>query len=192
VSTPVLHLLAGSNGAGKSTFAEKVLIPRTHLPFVNADRIAAEMWPDDRDEQARRAQEVSELAAEERIRLMAEGASFITETVFSHVSKLELLQRARALGYTVSLHVFMVSEDLAVERVADRADFGGHTVPEDKIRARYKRLWGLVAEARDMADRAEFYDNSSLDAPFRRVAVYEYGLVAGEPDWPEWVPGDLV
>lgn len=192
MSTPVLHLLAGSNGAGKSTLAGEILIPRTHLPFVNADLIAEQLWPGDRSEQARRAAEVSRLAAEERVRLMAQQASFITETVFSHPSKLDLLREAQILGYTVSLHIVMVPEDLAVERVADRVAYGGHTVPEEKIRGRYRRLWELVARARQMADRSDFYDNSSLDEPFRRVAVYEYGQPVGHPDWPAWTPAPLV
>jgi predicted ABC-type ATPase len=191
MSTPVLHLLAGSNGAGKSTLAHEILVPRTHLPFVNADLIAEQLWPDDRAEQARRAVEVSRLAAEGRDRLIAQRVSFITETVFSHPSKLELLRDARLAGYTVSLHVVIVSEDLAVERVADRVAYGGHLVPEDKIRGRYTRLWSLVAQAREMTDRADFYDNSSLDAPYRRVAAYEYGQPVGRPSWPSWTPAAL-
>lgn len=191
MSTPVLHLLAGPNGAGKSTLAESILIPRTHLPFVNADLLAEQLWPGDRDEQSRRAAAVSQLAAGERDRLMAEKVSFITETVFSHPSKVDLLRRAQLFGYTVSLHIVMVPEDLAVERVADRVTFGGHTVPEDKIRGRYGRLWELVARARAMVDRADFYDNSSLDEPFRRVAVYEYGQPVGQPSWPAWTPAPL-
>lgn len=127
-----------------------------------------------------------------RERLLAERVSFITETVFSHPSKLDLVRRAQLLGYTVSLHVVMVPEDLAVERVADRVTWGGHAVPEAKIRGRYGRLWALVARARDMADRADFYDNTSLDEPFRRVAVYEYGHPVGRPDWPPWTPAPLI
>ena len=45
MSTPVLHLLAGPNGSGKTTFYEQVVAPATHLPFVNADHIAADRWP---------------------------------------------------------------------------------------------------------------------------------------------------
>jgi predicted ABC-type ATPase len=191
VSTPVLHLLAGSNGSGKSTFAE-ILIARTHLSFVNADLIAGELWPGDRDEQVRHAAEVSVLAAEVRERLLDERSSFITETVFSHESKVELVRQAQQRGYTVHLHVMLVPEDLAVERVADRVETGGHLVPEEKIRGRYGRLWRLVAQARDLVDRADFYDNSSLDRPFRRVAVYEYGQLVGNPDWPVWAPRALL
>jgi len=46
MSSPVLHLLAGPNGSGKSTFVAEVLQEVTHLPFVNADVIAAHRWPD--------------------------------------------------------------------------------------------------------------------------------------------------
>lgn len=191
MGTPVLHLLAGSNGAGKSTLAHEVLIPRMHLPFVNADLIAEGLWPDDRAEQQRRALEVSQLAAQERDRMMAQRTSFITETVFSHPSKLELLGHAQRRGYTVSLHIIMVPEDLAVARVADRVTHGGHTVPEASIRQRYKRLWELIAQARQRADRADFYDNSSLDTPFRRVATYEYGQPVGTTSWPIWTPAAL-
>lgn len=73
-----------------------------------------------------------------------------------------------------------------------RVTYGGHTVPEDKIRTRYGRLWKLVAQTRHMADRADFNDNSSLDEPFRRVASYEYGRPVGEPNWlgwPNWALG---
>lgn len=191
MSTPVLHLLAGSNGAGKSTLAEAVLIPRTHLRFVNADVMAEQLWPGDRPEQSRRAHEVSQLAAAERERLLGERVSFITETVFSHPSKLDLVRRAQEMGYTVLLHVVLIPEDLAVERVIDRVTVGGHSVPEDKIRGRYGRLWDLVATARAMVDRADFYDNTSLDQPFRRIAVYEYGQPVGRPDWPAWTPTPL-
>lgn len=191
MSTPVLHLLAGSNGAGKSTFAHEILIPRTHLRFVNADLIAEALWPDDRSTQAKKASIVSGLAAEEREALLLDGVSFITETVFSHASKLDLMERAHTLGYTIWLHVVLIPEELAVERVLDRVAAGGHTVPEPKIRARYRRLWSLVAQARAAADRAVFYDNSSLDEPFRRIAVYEYGQQVGRPLWPSWTPPEL-
>ncbi|WP_127782956.1 zeta toxin family protein [Rhodococcus sp. X156] len=191
MGTPVLHLLAGSNGAGKSTLAQEVLVPRMHLPFVNADLIAERLWPDDRAEQQRRAGEVSRLAAQERDRLMAQQTSFITETVFSHPSKLDLLHHAQVCGYTVSLHVVMIPEGLAVARVTDRVAHGGHAVPESKIRQRYQRLWELLAQARGRVDRADFYDNSRLDEPFRRVAVYEYGQPVGTPAWPLWTPAAL-
>jgi predicted ABC-type ATPase len=85
---------------------------------------------------------------------MKAGMSFATETVFSHQSKLELVQAAVDAGYLVTLHVVMVPETLAVSRVANRLELGGHTVPEEKIREPYGRLWLLVASAVRIVDSA--------------------------------------
>jgi predicted ABC-type ATPase len=182
-------LLAGPNGAGKSTYVARILRPVTHLPFVNADVIAAKRWP---DEQSAHAYEASKAAAAERERLMAANESFITDTVFSHPSKLELIDVALARGYLVYLHVMLIPVDVAVRRVAERVQYdGGHDVPELKIRERYARLWDLVAQARNSVDRAEFFDNSSAEHPFCRVAEYQHGLRIGELDWPLWTPAML-
>lgn len=192
MSTPLLILLAGSNGAGKSTLAEEVLIPATRLPFVNADVLAEEQWPGDRKSQQSGAAEVSELAAQIRTDLIAQRASFITETVFSHPSKVELVRQAQAAGYQVWLHVVLIPEELAVERVADRVDDGGHHVPETKIRQRYQRLWTFVAQAARLADQTVFHDNSSLDDPLRPIATFHHGSAVGVPQWPLWTPPALL
>lgn len=187
---PVLHVLAGPNGAGKSTFATRILVPATGLPFVNADVIAAELWPDP-GEAEKHAYDAARLAADERARRMDERTSFITETVFSHPSKVDLLTGAAAAGYHVYLHVILLPEVATVHRVAHRVHQGGHSVPEEKVRERYQRLWPLVAQARDVADRSRFYDNSLAKTPFRTVATYEHGGLVGEADWPPWTPDAL-
>lgn len=185
---PVLHLLAGSNGSGKSTFADRVLVPATHLRFVNADLIAAERWPGDA---SAHAYDASRAAAAEREELMATRASFITETVFSHPSKVALVHAAAAAGYHVHLHVFIVPADVTVGRVADRVRRGGHEVPEDKIRTRYARLWDLVAQAREVAEHTTVYDNSTARSPFVPVATYDHGRLIGTATWPSWTPAAL-
>lgn len=188
MSTPVLHVLAGPNGAGKTTFAERVLVPVTQLPFINADEIAAAHWP---GEEEARAYEASQLAARERREAMRAQRSFITETVFSHPSKAELIEQAVAAGYLVTLHVLLIPEPVAVARVAHRVNRGGHAVPQQKIRERYRRLWTLVARARGIAHRTVVYDNSTA-AAFRVVASYERGAPVGTPSWPSWAPSELV
>lgn len=141
------------NGAGKSTFVELTLapplIPRSVL--VNADDIAKQRWPDD---PSGHAYDAALVAAETRDRLVELGRTFIAETVFSHPSKLVLMRSARAAGFTVVLHVVLIPEDLAVERVRHRVTSGGHDVPEGKIRERHRRLWDLVVKAVDLADTA--------------------------------------
>jgi predicted ABC-type ATPase len=188
VSDPVLHLLAGPNGSGKTTFYERVLYPVTNLGFVNADFIATANWP---GEEAVHAYEASMLAAEQRSRLIAERVSFGTETVFSHPSKLELLQTACDAGYLVTLHVIAVPVELAVARVVERVGQGGHTVPEVKVRDRFDRLWGLIHQALHLADEAHVYDNSKAATPYREIARYRDGALVGFADWPSWVPSAL-
>ena len=183
-----LDLVVGPNGAGKSTFVELTLAPL--LPgsgFVNADEIARQRWPDD---PAAHAYQAAQVAAETRAKLIELGTSFIAETVFSHPSKLELIDAARAADYTIVLHVMLIPEELAVERVRHRVDAGGHHVPESKIRQRYQRLWGLVAAAITRCDSTTVYDNSGLKGP-RLVAQMSDGFPIGSPAWPAWTPRAL-
>jgi predicted ABC-type ATPase len=183
-----LDLVVGPNGAGKSTFVELTLAPLLPgSPFVNADEIARQRWPDDA---ASHAYQAARVAAETRARLIQLGVSFIAETVFSHPSKLELIDAARAADYTVVLHVLLIPEDLAAERVRHRVSAGGHDVPENKIRERYQRLWALVAAAITRCYSATVYDNSGHKGP-RIVAQMNDGFLAGSPAWPAWTPGAL-
>lgn len=188
MTDPVLHLLVGPNGAGKSTFFERVLGPSTHLEFVNADVIAASHWP---GREVERAYDAARLAAEAREALIATRQSFAAETVFSHDSKVDLVHRCVEQGYLVSLHVILVPADLAVARVRNRVDVGGHAVPEEKIRDRYARLWTLVRAAITLTHEAFVYDNSRAATPFRLVATFRSGQLTGDAAWPTWTPNEL-
>jgi len=184
-----LDLVVGPNGAGKSTFVREILarqMPGVH--FVNADVIAAERWSED---PANHAYEAAAVAEATRAVLIAGREPFVAETVFSHPSKIALVSEAKAAGYYVAMHVLMVPEELAVARVERRVASGGHDVPEDKIRARYCRLWANVAEAADMVDATTFWDNSNLHGPVL-VAELGSGVILGQPRWPAWTPAVFV
>jgi predicted ABC-type ATPase len=180
-----LDLVVGPNGAGKSTFVRLTLafvLPRSSV--VNADLIAQQRWPDDPETHS---YEAARIAAATREALIAKRKPFIAETVFSHPSKLDLLRHATTARYYTTVHVVLVPEELAVARVAARVAAGGHTVPEEKIRGRYQRLWPLVADAIVLADTATVYDNSHRRGPFA-VAGFSHGFVVGNPLWPDWAP----
>lgn len=180
-----LDLVVGPNGAGKSTFVRFILAGAAPMSsFVNADVIAAQRWPDDA---AAHSYEAAQIAAATRAELIAQGLPLIAETVFSHESKLALIDAARKAGYYVAVHVLLVPVELAVRRVAARVAAGGHAVPEEKIRSRYERLWPLVAAAIEKADTASVWDNSGFDGP-RQVALFSDGLAIGRPTWPTWTP----
>ena len=184
-----LDLVVGPNGAGKSTFVRLTLARSLPpgVPFVNADEIAARRWPADPE---RHAYEAAALAARTRVALLDAGRPFIAETVFSHPSKLDLLTAAHAAGYTVFVHVLLVPVEVSVARVAARVRAGGHSVPEAKVRERYRRLWPLVAVAMSRADSATAYDNARSSGP-RIVAQLAGGSVIGTLAWPAWTPAPL-
>lgn len=188
MSDAVLHLVAGPNGAGRTTLVRHVIAPVAHLPFVNADELAARHWP---GAELEHGHDASELARRAREQLLDHRRSFITATVFSHPSKLDLVRDARSNGYRVTLHVVVIPEELAVARVRERVRNSGHDVPEEKVRARFHRLWPLVAEAISIADESYVYDNSSARNPHRLIAAFLAGRVSGGATWPRWSPTDL-
>lgn len=147
--------------------------------------IAADRWPGGESEHAYEAARMAETTRQELIRA---GRPFITETVFSHPSEVDLAVQAAESGYLEYLHVIMVPVEVTIGRVAHRVRHGGHDVPEHKIRERYERLWSFVTQARSVVDRTVFYDNENDRHPFRRVAVYEHGQPVGAPEWPSWTP----
>lgn len=185
---PVLHVVAGPNGAGKTTFYVTVLEPVTNLELVSADVIAADRWPGDEVEHA---YDAAELAARERAQRIEARTSFATETVFSHESKIDLLRDAGQASYRVTLHILLVPADLAVARVAHRVTHGGHPVPEEKVRARFSRVWGHLRNAITLVDEAHVYDNTEANEPFRLVASYLNGRLIGSAQWPTWAPQEL-
>ena len=181
----LLWVLIGPNGAGKSTYYDTRVAPRLLAEFVNADRIQAEELP---DSGVRGSYAAAQRAQARRDTLFAEGRSFVTETVGSHPSKLELVRKAQALDYEVWVtFIYLESEDLSVARVRRRVRHGGHPVPDDKIRARYVRMAPIGVAAVLAADRGFVVDNSDSERPLRQVMVFD----RGRPTWrcsdlPEW------
>ena len=158
---PILYLIAGPNGAGKSTLYEQVLKPKVQAPFINADLIQKTELS---DQSMAGAYAAAKLAAQRRAEYLTLQRSFVTESTFSHPSKLDLLQQGRAAGFIVMVfHVGVAAADLSVQRVALRVTEGGHDVPEDKIRDRFARNKALIRQAVLQADLGLVYDNSPLN-----------------------------
>jgi predicted ABC-type ATPase len=184
-----LDLIVGPNGAGKTTFVTHILAAKlpVGVPFVNADEIARQRWPED---PAAHAYDAAEMAERTRAKLLAGGISFMAETVFSHPSKVELVRIAKQNGYTVIVHVLLIPESLAVQRVAYRVQAGGHDVPAHKIRERYARLWKNVAASVPLVDTMIVYDNSHHSGPVI-VAEFQGGMALQRLAWPDWTPQPL-
>jgi predicted ABC-type ATPase len=139
---PFLLMIAGPNGAGKTTLTR--WLRRRDIEFgeyINPDDIAREL-EGSYEARVARAQVVADRRRDQCIEA---GRSFSFETVMSHPSKVEILERARAFGFSVQL--FFVGTDdprTNIERVALRVAQGGHDVPEDRIVARWGRTMALL------------------------------------------------
>jgi len=93
-------------------------------PSSGADELERARWP---DEIGAHSYQAGRLAARRREALLQQRQSFVTETVFSHASKLALIERARRLGFVVVFHHIHVSTpELAAARVRTRVSAGGH------------------------------------------------------------------
>ena len=182
---PTIFLIAGPNGAGKTTFYETVLKSRIAVPFINADLIQRDELRDSSMEASYRA---AEIAGVRRAACIEAGKSFVTETVFSHPSKLDLLTGARARGFRLFVfHLGLATADLAVARVKERGREGGHPVPEHKVRERFVRNAPLIRQAALIADRAAVYDASGLNEPPELLLRFEQGRVEYRQDvLPGW------
>jgi len=131
-----LYIIAGCNGAGKTT-ASMLLLPEIlDCPeFVNADEIARGLSPFHPEEVAIQAGKLML----ERIEVLVKGdKSFAIETTLSTRSYQLLVKEAHNNGFKVQLLFFWLpTPQQAVERVATRVSEGGHGIPEDVIIRRY-------------------------------------------------------
>lgn len=175
MSDKQLWMLVGGNGAGKSTFYQRMLKP-TGLPFINADLIAKEIYPEDPEG---RSIDAARIAERMRLNLLVEGRSFCFETVFSHPSKIDFMSQAEALGYQIILVLVLVhvnSTTLNNARIAQRVADGGHNVDPQKVVARVPRTLKHASAAIPLCDYVRVLDNSSLDSPYQPVRTIEHGV----------------
>lgn len=162
---PNVIVLAGPNGAGKTTASRTILAETLRLfTFVNADSIAQGLAGFDPESAAIEASRIML----ERMQILAEQrANFAFETTLAARSLVSWFRTLGASGYRVELCYFWLNTpDLAVARVAERVQRGGHNIPEATIRQRYRRsLHNFFRLYRPIVSAWQVYDNSELGPP---------------------------
>jgi len=135
---PNLYIIAGCNGAGKTTASYTILPEILNCKeFVNADNIAAGISPFNPESVAIEAGRIMLKRINE---LLDEGADFALETTLSTKSYVSFVKKAQQAGYEVALLYFWLdSPQTAYDRVAKRVSQGGHNIPIDVIERRYYR-----------------------------------------------------
>lgn len=159
--TKKIIVIAGPNGAGKTTFARSFLpVEAQCLRFINADLIAAGLAPFAPETAALKA---GRLMLEEIASCVRRGESFALETTLSGLSYLQHITQWRIQGYHVSLYFLALpSAELAVARVAERVQQGGHHIPEPVIRRRFAAgLRNFDQHYKVRVDTWAKYDNAS-------------------------------
>lgn len=165
---PRLYIISGCNGAGKTTASYTMLPEMLECSeFVNSDEFAKGLSPFQPEKASIQAGRY--MIAKIRY-LLKRQMDFGIETTLATRTILKTVRMAQDAGYTVTLLYFWLnSPDLAVERVRARVEAGGHNIPEETIRRRYKV--GIDYFFHDYAPICERWilaDNSQI--PFRVIA----------------------
>ena len=166
---PTIYLIAGCNGAGKTTFAKQFLPTEVKcLRFLNADELARGISPLKPSAGAVQAARLLLTQVDECLR---RRETFALESTLSGKTYIRLFQRARQLGYEIELHYLWLSSPAqAIARVRRRVQQGGHHVPAVDIRRRFKRsLVHLLADYLPLATRWAVWDSRGL--PVKRLAI---------------------
>lgn len=158
---PVLIVIAGPNGSGKTSTTRLVIKHEwaDQCVYINPDEIAQTKFGDWNDVNAVR--QAVEYCEEWREQLLRDHKDFIFETVLSSDGKVDFLKRAKEEGYFIRMF-FICTESPTINaaRIANRVMEGGHDVPIQKIISRYEKAIVNAVKVMRFADRAYFYDNS--------------------------------
>ena len=172
-SHPVVHVVAGPNGAGKTTFATEYLPGFAECrEFLNADLIAAGLSPFAPESQNVRA---GRLMLERMRELVEQRSDFGFETTLAGRTWRSSLLKMKATGYQVHLYfLWLPDAEIAVSRVQNRVRQGGHNVPVEDIRRRYRAgLRNFVQLYRPSADQWSLLDGTLMPPPI--IAKSEAG-----------------
>ena len=163
-----LYVISGCNGAGKTTASYSILPDMLNCKeFVNADEIAKGLSPFQPDKVGI---ESGRIMLSRIKNLMNNYADFAFETTLAAKSYVQLIRNAHLKGYFVTLVFFWLnSPELAVERVNSRVISGGHNIPENVIRRRYRAgIKNLSELYLPISDYWLIIDNS--EPPFQIIA----------------------
>ena len=186
---PVLIVIAGPNGSGKTTITRKILHHEwmEDSVYINPDIIAQERFGDWNSKEA--IMQAVKYCEDWRERCLQEKQSLIFETVLSATDKVDYILRAKEAGFFVRLFFVCTNSPIInASRIAKRVMEGGHDVPITKIISRYQKSISNCKFLSDKTDRTYLYDNSIDRANASLLLRLSDGLIAKRyvNELPEW------
>lgn len=195
VHRPVLIVIAGPNGSGKTTITSRILRHEwlEGAVYVNPDQVAQDRFGDWNSPEA--VLQAARYCEEQREKCLRNRQSLIFETVLSSDGKVDFIRRAHEAGYFIRLFFVSTSHpSINSSRIARRVMKGGHDVPISKIISRYQKSIVNCKRVAAITDRVYVYDNSVDDAEARLLFRMADGRLIKRytDDIPEWALTILV
>lgn len=165
---PELFIIAGCNGAGKTTAAYN-LLPEVFdtTEFINADEIARGINPKNVDAAAFAAGKIMLQKIDDCIKAKR---NFAFETTLSGLTYLKIIEYAKQEGFTITMFfVYLNNVEIAIDRVALRVSKGGHNIPTETIKRRFDKGLINVSKYLKIVDNWYLMDNSLSD--YTEIAI---------------------
>ena len=189
VRKPVLIVIAGPNGSGKTSVTSKILQHEwmEDSVYINPDIVAQEKFGDWNSMDAIKKAVV--YCEEWREKCLTERKSLIFETVLSAKDKIDYIERAKKIGFFIRIFfVCTESPSINASRIAQRVMKGGHDVPIVKIISRYQKSVLNCKHIATKVDRTYLYDNSIENTEAKLLLHLADGKIAKQytEELPEW------
>lgn len=154
-----IEIFAGPNGSGKTTFGEKTFAKRKDVIYLNPDKIAAGLSINGGDVSQFEAGRILFRKADD---CLVKNVSFAFETTMSRKVWLSFIKRAKKQGYKVKIYfLFVQSIDLSLKRIKKRVSLGGHDIPKNVVKRRFKKTFdNFINLYSSFADEWFIIDNS--------------------------------
>jgi predicted ABC-type ATPase len=160
-----LTIIAGGNGVGKTTFAHQFLSENQDYAFLNADEIAKEIGGSKVSAGKMFFKRLNDAIDAEK--------SLLIESTLSGRYLIRFINLLREKNYEITI-IFLFAEtpEILIERIKVRVEKGGHFVPDEDVRRRFKRgksnFWNVY---KNLADSWSLFYNS--EGRFYEFAVGE-------------------
>lgn len=158
MTKPVIYVLAGVNGAGKSSVGGDELTA-AGMPWFNPDSFARDLVREGHSEHMVNGTAWRE-GLERLEHAIETGSNYAFETTLGGNTIPERLRAASSTHRVVIWFAGLDSPEHHLRRIEERVARGGHDIPESKVRERYDRSRANLISLLPNLTRLQVYDNS--------------------------------